>query len=56
MERKEKAKTYSFRASTDLIQRVQNKIDKENLKAKDRESRTNLSRKLKELLYDYVSR
>lgn len=54
MEVKEKLKTYSFKAPESLIANVQKKIDKENLKVKDRQDRTNLSRKMTELLTNYI--
>lgn len=56
MKEKEKLKTYSFKVAEDLMNKVRNKIDRENLKIKDRQDRTNLSRKMNELLYDYISR
>jgi hypothetical protein len=56
MEKKETKKTYSFKVSESLLTKVQKKIDQENLKVKDRQERTNMSRKMTELLYDYISR
>jgi len=49
-------KVFAFRGPEDLFNKVQQKIDKENVKAKDRKDRTNLSRKIKELLYEYISK
>jgi hypothetical protein len=52
---KGKKKQYSFKADKELIEGVWNKIDKENKKLKWDE-RKNLSSKINELLYDYISR
>lgn len=52
---KGKKKQYSFKAEESLIEKVWTKIDKENNKLKW-DNRTNLSQKINELLYDYISR
>lgn len=53
---KEEIKVFSFRAQNKLIDAVCEKIDKENRKKKNRKDKTNMSRKINELLYDYISR
>lgn len=55
MNGKQKEKPYSFRISDELMLQVRKKIDEENLKIKDMQDRTNLSRKMKELLLNYVN-
>lgn len=56
MAAEKKMKQFSFKAKEDLIEEVKDRIDKENKKIKDWDKRKNLSRKINELLYDYISR
>lgn len=56
MKGKEKKIICNFKAPESLLKEVQNKIDKENAKAKDRSQRTSMSGKMRDLLYEYVSR
>ena len=51
-----KTVTYGFRIPEKLMEAVRKKIDKDNSKAKGLKDRTNLSRKMTQLLNDYVSK
>jgi hypothetical protein len=55
MEQK-KQHQYSFKAPEELIEQVCTIIDNENRKIKNRKARKTLSSKIKDLLYDYISR
>jgi hypothetical protein len=52
---KDKKASYAFRIDPSLMLSVKRKIDKENLKAKTPKERTNLSRKMVDLLTEYVN-
>lgn len=56
MKAKEEKITYSFKAVPSLVNAVKKKIDRENLKKKTGEKRSNMSSKMVELLCEFVSK